>query len=76
MNFWHMQLHPDNSSLGYENKILSETGLIGIGIWDDLDEDKVQEHKFREQMKIGDIVAIKRGEALIALSTKMMLTKI
>lgn len=40
MNFWHMQLHPDNSNLGQEKDILKKTSLIVIGIWDKPDEDK------------------------------------
>ena len=68
MNFWHMQLHPDNSSLGQEKDILKKTKLIGIGIWEDPDEDKIQERKFAKQMKIGDVVAIKRGGTIIALT--------
>ena len=68
MNFWHMQLHPDNSSLGQEKDILKKTKLIGIGIWEDPDEDKIQERKFDKQMKVGDVVAIKRGGTIIALT--------
>ena len=68
MNFWHMQLHPDNSNLGQEKDILKKTSLIGIGIWDKPDEDKRQERKFVQQMDVGDIVAIKKGATLIALT--------
>ena len=68
MNFWHMQLHPDNSNLGQEKDILKKTSLIGIGIWDNPDEDKRQERKFVQQMDVGDIVAIKKGATLIALT--------
>lgn len=68
MNFWHMQLHPDNSSLGQEKDILKKTKLIGIGIWEDPEEDRIQERRFAEQMKVGDIVAIKRGSTIIALT--------
>ena len=67
MNFWHMQLHPDDPE--YFNserikKILSEKAVIGFGEWQD------GEHlipQFRDRMKIVDIVAIKQGETPIAL---------
>ncbi len=63
-----MQLHPDNLSWGRERRVLEETSYIGIGVWEDPDEDKIQEYKFAKQMKIGDIVAIKRGGTIIALT--------
>lgn len=35
MNFWHMQLHPDDSNFGHEITILKETGYIGMGVWNE-----------------------------------------
>ena len=65
MNFWHMQLHPDDINWKKEEKLLRETGYIGLGDWD---EQVSQQESFEKRMLIGDIVAIKRGGSLIALT--------
>lgn len=65
MNFWHMQLHPDDINWRKEEKLLRETGYIGLGDWD---ERISQQESFEQIMLIGDIVAIKRGGSLIALT--------
>lgn len=65
MNFWHMQLHPDDINWKKEEKLLRETGYIGLGDWD---EQISQQESFEKRMLIGDIVAIKRGGTLIALT--------
>lgn len=65
MNFWHMQLHPDDINWKKEEKLLKETGYIGLGDWD---EQISQQESFEKRMLIGDIVAIKRGGSLIALT--------
>lgn len=65
MNFWHMQLHPDDINWKKEEKLLKETGYIGLGDWE---EQISQQESFEKRMLIGDIVAIKRGGSLIALT--------
>lgn len=65
MNFWHMQLHPDNSRWCREKELLEKFNLIGLGTWN---EGASQQSDFEFKMKVGDIVAIKRGEILIALT--------
>lgn len=65
MNFWHMQLHPDDINWKKEEKLLKETGYIGLGDWE---EQISQQESFEKRMLIGDIVAIKRGGTLIALT--------
>lgn len=65
MNFWHMQLHPDDINWKKEERLLRETGYIGLGAWD---EQISQQESFEKRMIIGDIVAIKRGGSLIALT--------
>ena len=65
MNFWHMQLHPDDINWKKEEKLLRETNYIGLGDWD---ERISQQESFEKRMQIGDIVAIKRGGDLIALT--------
>ena len=65
MNFWHMQLHPDDINWKKEERLLRETGYIGLGDWD---EQISQQESFEKRMLIGDIVAIKRGSSLIALT--------
>ena len=65
MNFWHMQLHPDDINWKKEEKLLRETSYIGLGDWE---EQISQQESFEKRMLIGDIVAIKRGGTLIALT--------
>lgn len=67
MNFWHMQLHPDDPeffNVERVKKLLREKAVIGFGEWE---EGESLIPQFRDRMKIGDIVAIKRGETPIAL---------
>jgi 5-methylcytosine-specific restriction protein B len=67
INYWHIQLHPDDSSSFNSElikEILSEKGVIGIGEWDK-GEDKI--NQFKDRMAIGDIVAVKEGSIPIAL---------
>lgn len=65
MNFWHMQLHEDNINWKREKEVLEQVGYIGMGDWKE--KRKAQQLSFQNDMDIGDIVAIKRGETLIAL---------
>jgi 5-methylcytosine-specific restriction protein B len=67
MNFWHIQLHPDNKGAFPPDKIikiLNDTSFIGLGEWDEGEE---QIRKFKEDLKIGDIVAVRSGQTAIAL---------
>lgn len=65
MNFWHMQLHPNEISWKREQELLLETGYIGL----EPSEDQLSQQKnFEEKIVVGDIVAIKRGQQLIALT--------
>ena len=64
MNFWHMQLHPDNKHFGKEKEILEKTSLIGLGETKKL---ALEIDSFKNVMKIGDIVLIKLGKQPIAL---------
>ena len=65
MNFWHMQLHPDEPDWGKERELLEKTSLIGLGDWE---KGESQIENFKNRMSIGDIVAIKIGSQLIALT--------
>lgn len=59
-----MQLHPDDLNWCKEKELLEKLSLIGLGDW----EEKInQQADFENKMQIGDIVAVKRGETLIAL---------
>jgi len=66
MNFWHMQLHPDDK-YGFPTekilRILREKSVIGLGKMNDPNKLK----QFTDEMKIGDIVAIKSGKTPVAL---------
>ena len=67
MNFWHMQLHP-NDPVFFDaervKRLLIEKGVIGFGEWEK-GENLIPQ--FKDKMKIGDIIAIKKGETPIAL---------
>lgn len=65
MNFWHMQMHQENSPVGIEKDILIKRGVIGLASWET--EEAGQQEAFKSKMKEGDIVAIKHGVELIAL---------
>lgn len=65
MNFWHMQLHPNDISWNRESEVLRKTGYIGLGDWS---EQLSQQSNFENRMSLGDIVAVKRGGTLIALT--------
>lgn len=65
MTYWHMQLHPDNKEWKHEEKLLNEKKLIGLGEWEN---GFSQINLFKNDMKIGDIVLIKRGAMPIALT--------
>jgi len=62
MNYWHMQLHPNNPDWGKEKDLLEKKELIGLG----LTNNKITE-QFLSEMKVGDIVFIKRRSEAIAL---------
>lgn len=67
MNFWHMQLHPDDRgriSPQIIANILNDVGVIGLGDWE---EGETQRTQFIQEMRIGDIVAIKNGQMLQAI---------
>jgi len=68
MNFWHMNLldskNMKNIHNGLTEKILRERSVIGLGNWE---KGKEMIDQFRDEMKKGDIVAIKEGETPIAL---------
>lgn len=61
-----MQLHPSDITWGREKNLLIERGVIGLGDWKE--EKANQQVAFEKQMKIGDIVAVKRGGNFIALT--------
>lgn len=65
-NFWHMQMFPGEKAEFCRRvpQILEHHKFIGLGKWD---ERRGQIANFCEEMKVGDIVAIKNGAQLIAL---------
>ncbi|MBU1579416.1 MAG: AAA family ATPase [Bacteroidetes bacterium] len=67
MNYWHIQLHPDNKGAfppEKVKKILNDTSYIGLGEWES-GEDQIRQ--FVDILKIGDIVAIRSGQTPISL---------
>ena len=67
MNYWHIQLHPDNRK-DFSNKvireILTEKKIIGLGEWE---QGEKQREQFQNSMEIGDIVVVKSGKTPIAI---------
>lgn len=67
MNYWHMQLHPTDSKTITKEvvaKILREKSVIGLGKWKN---GEIPIRQFKNDVKLGDIIAIKRGGTPIAL---------
>jgi predicted ATPase len=63
MTYWHMQLHPDAQNWGKEKEVLEKLSIIGLGG----DEDSLKVVQFQREMRVGDIVLVKRGGNPIAL---------
>jgi len=66
MNYWHMQLHPDNKTDFPREKIkqiLLDKKIIGLGEWDN---GQSQINQFNNDMAIGDIILI-RADGPMAL---------
>ena len=68
MNYWHMQMHPDNNPEMAENIywILENRRFIGLEEWEER-EGPAQIERFKEIMQVNDVVAIRKGQTLIAL---------
>lgn len=66
INYWHMQMHPDNKSFAdaHVYSVLEQRRIIGLGTWD---EGEATIDTFRDLMQVNDVVAIKNGSRLIAL---------
>ena len=66
MQYWHMQMHPNDINFAKENvyHILQHQKVIGLGNWD---EGKAIIECFINDMSVNDVVAIKTGAKLIAL---------
>lgn len=62
MNYWHMQLHPNDINWEREEELLENFSLIGLGL-----STKKQIEAFFKQLKPFDIVLIKRGSTPVAL---------
>ena len=67
MNYWHMQMHP-TSQIDWAQKhldwVLEHRQFIGLGEWAG---GEAEIHTFKNEMEVNDIVAIKRGQELVAL---------
>jgi hypothetical protein len=68
MNYWHIQLHPDDRETISSNvavKILQDKSVIGVGDWD---AGRALIDQFKNEMQVGDIVVVKDGSTPIALT--------
>ena len=66
MQYWHMQMHPDDKTFAIErvHAILENNKIIGVGQWS-AGQGTIDD--FNNRMQVNDIVAIKTGKQLIAL---------
>lgn len=66
MQYWHMQMHPDDKTFAIErvHAILENNKIIGVGQWA-AGQSTIDD--FNNRMQVNDIVAIKTGKQLIAL---------
>ncbi|WP_338579497.1 hypothetical protein V6L74_18725 (plasmid) [Proteus mirabilis] len=65
MQYWHMQMHPDDQSFSKNiYSILENKKIIGLGDWP---EGQNEIDAFKNRVKVNDIVALKNGSKLIAL---------
>ena len=64
MNYWNIQLHPNDLRWNKERELLEKHGMIGLGDWD---EAARQQPDFENAMAIGDVVLVKHGGSIIAL---------
>lgn len=68
MNFWHIQLHPNDRDFFNEaliRRILAEKAVIGLGYNDD---GEIWDLAFKDGVKKGDIVVVRSGQKPIALT--------
>ncbi len=68
MTYWHMQLHPDNRAEFDEAmvwNILSQTKTIGM--WHEWENDGGAPSRFKDTMKIGDVVLIRPNLVLVQI---------
>ncbi|WQS08542.1 pyruvate kinase [Helicobacter pylori] len=69
IQFWHMQIHQqhqqERSDVHDVRQILEEYHFIGLADWE---EGEKQIRDFLEVMRVNDIVAIKHGQQLVALT--------
>ncbi|WP_240329361.1 pyruvate kinase [Helicobacter suis] len=65
--FWHMQMHQPHLSWNAHDvrKILERYGFIGLADWE---KGTAQIGNFLNTMRINDIVAVRKGKQLIALT--------
>ena len=70
MNYWHIQLHPDERlDIDTLKSILTIKHVIGMGeSWNDKTGKLVSDPKFfKDDMKIGDVVMVRDGSTPVAL---------
>ena len=65
MNYWTMQLHPNDLGWNREKELLQNHSVIGLGDWE---ESANQQPSFQNEMQKGDYVLIKHGGNIIALT--------
>ena len=64
MNYWNIQLHPNDLGWNREKELLITHSVIGLGDWP---EAAKQQPNFENTMQKGDFVLVKHGATIIAL---------
>jgi len=64
MNYWHMQLHPNDINWDREKEVLENKNLIGVG---DIEQENLQIKQFKKSIEIEDIILIRKGKIPVAL---------
>lgn len=70
VNYWHIQLHPDKRlDIETLKSILTDKQVIGMGdAWNNVKGNSVNDPKrFKDDMKIGDVVMVRDGSTPVAL---------
>ena len=68
MNYWHIQLHPNERLSNNDILFILKRKVIGMGVsWQNNEKDAEAPKVFQNQVNIGDVVLVRNGKTPIAL---------
>lgn len=68
MNYWHIQLHPNERLSNNDILFMLKRKVIGMGVsWQNNEKDAEAPKVFQNQVNIGDVVLVRNGKTPIAL---------